>query len=120
MKYSLIFVLVFIMTAGWNTVVPQTPEILTPVPGPAPRINGPLVYGCRPGNPFLYRIPCQGKRPIQFSVKGNGKLIGQNPVSAEAGIATILLQASAIPGNITVEAKAEGLTPVKINVRSVK
>jgi alpha-galactosidase len=41
--------------------------ILTPKPGPAPRINGPTVYGCRPGNPFLYRIPTTGQRPIQFS-----------------------------------------------------
>lgn len=45
-------------------------EILTPRPKPQPRINGPLVYGCRPGNPFLYRIPCQGERPISFKVKG--------------------------------------------------
>ncbi len=44
-------------------------EILTPTPGLQPRINGPLVYGGRPGHPFLYRIPCQGERPIQFSVK---------------------------------------------------
>lgn len=43
--------------------------ILTPKPGPAPRINGPTVYGCRPGNPFLYRIPAQGKRPLQFTAK---------------------------------------------------
>ena len=40
--------------------------VLTPKPGPQPRINGPLVYGCRPGNPFLYRIPCQGTRPVTF------------------------------------------------------
>ena len=39
---------------------------LTPSPGPEPRINGPRIYGCRPGNPFLYRIPCQGARPIRF------------------------------------------------------
>ncbi len=45
-------------------------ELLTPAPKPQPRINGPLVYGCRPGHPFLYRIPCQGERPIRFSVKG--------------------------------------------------
>ena len=43
--------------------------LVTPKPKPAPRINGPLVYGCRPGHPFLYRIPCQGERPIRFSVK---------------------------------------------------
>jgi len=44
--------------------------ILTPKPGPKPRINGPTVYGCRPGHPFLYRIPAQGGRPMQFSAKG--------------------------------------------------
>lgn len=44
-------------------------DILTPSPGPGPRLNGPLVYGCRPGNPFLYRIPCQGTRPIEFTIR---------------------------------------------------
>jgi beta-galactosidase len=77
---------------------------------------------------FVYATVCDAtgnpvsgsNTAIQFSVKGNGKLIGQNPISAEAGIATILLQASAIPGNITVEAKAEGLAPAKINITTVK
>jgi alpha-galactosidase len=41
--------------------------ILTPKPGPEPQINGPKVYGCRPGRPFIYRIPCTGERPIAFS-----------------------------------------------------
>ncbi|MBP7052622.1 MAG: NPCBM/NEW2 domain-containing protein [Phycisphaerae bacterium] len=41
--------------------------ILTPKPGPQPRINGPKVYGARPGRPFLYRIPCTGTRPIRFA-----------------------------------------------------
>ena len=41
--------------------------ILTPKPPPAPRINGPSVYGCRPGNPFLYRIPATGNRPMRFA-----------------------------------------------------
>lgn len=44
--------------------------ILTPKPAPAPRINGPRLYGARPGRPFLYRIPCTGTRPIKFSAKG--------------------------------------------------
>lgn len=52
-------------------VVPWEPAvILTPKPGPAPRINGPTLYGCRPGHPFLYRIPTQGERPMQFSADG--------------------------------------------------
>jgi len=44
--------------------------ILTPAPGPAPRINGPRVIGARPGHPFIYRIPCTGTRPIRFSAPG--------------------------------------------------
>jgi DUF1680 family protein len=45
-------------------------EILTPVPASIPRINGPKVYGVRPGKEFIYRIPCQGERPILFKVSG--------------------------------------------------
>ncbi|MBI5821910.1 MAG: NPCBM/NEW2 domain-containing protein [Verrucomicrobia bacterium] len=44
--------------------------ILTPKPPRAPRINGPKVYGCRPGNPFIYRIPTTGERPIKFAADG--------------------------------------------------
>ena len=40
--------------------------ILTPKISPQPRINGPTVYGCRPGNPFIYRIPATGTRPMNF------------------------------------------------------
>ncbi|MCK9414351.1 MAG: hypothetical protein M0Q53_18770, partial [Prolixibacteraceae bacterium] len=53
-----------------NGVTNDSYEIYTPKPKPQPLINGPLVYGCRPGHPFLYRIPCQGERPILFKVKG--------------------------------------------------
>jgi alpha-galactosidase len=49
--------------------VTEKPVVLTPPPGPEPRINGPKVYGCRPGRPFLYRIPCTGKG-ILFSADG--------------------------------------------------
>ena len=44
--------------------------ILTPKQGPAPQINGPKVYGCKQENPFIYRIPVTGERPILFSAKG--------------------------------------------------
>jgi len=77
---------------------------------------------------FVYATICDVKGnpvsgseiSIQYSVKGGGKLIGQNPIHAEAGIATILLQANAIPGNITIEAKAEGLVTAKINITTSK
>ena len=48
----------------------QEMPMWTPAAGPGPRINGPKVYGCRPGKPFLYRIPCTGDRPLGFSVEG--------------------------------------------------
>ena len=47
-------------------LVDEEQVILTPTPGPEPRINGPKRFGVRPGKPFLYRIPCTGQRPIQF------------------------------------------------------
>ena len=44
--------------------------VLTPKPAPTPRLNGPRAYGCRPGNPFLYRVPCTGERPMAFLAEG--------------------------------------------------
>jgi len=46
------------------------PYILTPLPGPEPRINGARIFGVRPGSPFLFTIAATGKRPITFSAKG--------------------------------------------------
>ena len=43
---------------------------LTPKPSAVPRINGPRVYGCRPGNPFVFRIPTTGERPMTFAAEG--------------------------------------------------
>lgn len=82
---------------------PEEPEvILTPPPGPAPRINGPAVLGGRPGRPFLYRIPCTGTRPIAFSAESlpegitldsrTGILRGTNP--AEPGRYRVTLAAA--------------------------
>src|SRR3954464_12586588 len=48
----------------------ETPEIRTPKAPTSPRINGPAVFGVRPGNPFLYHLPATGDRPMTFSVKG--------------------------------------------------
>lgn len=44
--------------------------ILTPKPGPTPRINGPTIFGVRPGSPVLYTIPVTGTRPITYSAEG--------------------------------------------------
>jgi alpha-galactosidase len=49
---------------------PEEAVRLTPPAPPEPRINGPKVYGVRPGSPFLYRIPATGERPMTFAADG--------------------------------------------------
>jgi len=46
---------------------------------------------------------------IRFKIKGNAELVGQNPISAEAGIASILLRAGDEHGTITITATNEKL-----------
>jgi alpha-galactosidase len=80
--------------------------ILTPEPGPAPRINGPKIYGARPGHPFVYRIPCTGVRPIRFSAEGlppslrldGGTGIISGSVPEQRGDYAITLHASNVKG----------------------
>lgn len=110
MKSKLTAVL-FLMIFGLLSVIPQlsycggkednTVELLTPAPKPSPRLNGPLVYGCRPGHPFLYRIPCQGKRPISFSVKGLPKEL---KLEASTGIISGIVPSKG-EYQLTIEAK---------------
>jgi alpha-galactosidase len=45
-------------------------EILTPAAPATPRVNGPALFGVRPGAPFLYTIPATGQRPMTFAVDG--------------------------------------------------
>lgn len=59
----------------------ETAAILTPPAPPEPCINGPLVYGVRPGSPFLYRIPCTGDRPMSFSAAGLPSGLTLDPLS---------------------------------------
>ncbi|MEO5714873.1 MAG: putative Ig domain-containing protein [Luteolibacter sp.] len=44
--------------------------ILTPPAPDAPRVNGPNVFGVRPGSPFLYTIPATGKVPLEYAAAG--------------------------------------------------
>src|SRR5437016_1656557 len=44
-------------------------DITPPNSGPAPHINGPSIFGVRPGSPFFYQIPATGERPMEFSAK---------------------------------------------------
>ncbi len=58
--------LVLFFAAATGTVFAQ-PVILTPPAPDKPRINGPDIFGVRPGSPLLYTIPATGKRPMTFS-----------------------------------------------------
>ena len=58
--------------AGEKPVTMSAPReekvVLTPKPPATPRINGPKVFGVRPGHPFLFTIPATGERPMEFAV----------------------------------------------------
>ena len=91
--------LLFALFSG-SIAIAQTGEILTPPPPATPRINGPAVYGERPGRPFLYTIPTTGDRPMTFAVDGlpdgltldpsNGRISGS---VAKAGTYDVVLRA---------------------------
>jgi alpha-galactosidase len=50
--------------------VPDYSSFIRTPPAPnTPRINGPDIFGVRPGSPFLYTIPATGDRPMTFSVE---------------------------------------------------
>jgi alpha-galactosidase len=55
-------------TSNPKTASLEQAEIRTPNAPATPRINGPDIFGVRPGNPFLYHIPATGDRPMSFSV----------------------------------------------------
>ena len=62
----------FTESRSGNTVkkTEGTPYILTPATAAKVRIVGPDVFGERPGNPFLYKIPATGQKPITYKVQG--------------------------------------------------
>lgn len=74
MKKTLILLslILFVPTLAPAQDAPQDNSryILTPKAPATPRINGPKVYGARPGADFLYRIPATGERPMTFSAAG--------------------------------------------------
>jgi alpha-galactosidase len=67
-------ILLSVLTVKAQTTVTAPADnsayILTPKAGPAPRINGPKIFGVRPGHPIVFTVPVTGTRPIKFSVTG--------------------------------------------------
>ena len=78
---------IVVLAMSWGPALAAGSEesrlILTPKPGPEPRVNGPKIYGVRPGSPFLYRIPATGERPMAFGADGLPGGLSLNP---ETGI----------------------------------
>jgi alpha-galactosidase len=102
----------------------QPPDFRTPPPPATPHINGPKVYGVRPGHPFLYRIPATGNRPMAFSAgnlpaslrldRESGIISGSAP--EKSGVYVVTLGASNVLGKDTrlfkiVVGDTIGLTP---------
>ncbi len=80
---------------------PREPAVvLTPKPPATPRINGPKIFGVRPGAPVLFTIPATGQPPVAFAADGlstglqlearTGRLTG---VLKEKGTHLVKLQA---------------------------
>jgi alpha-galactosidase len=92
-------ILWFVLTAAAATAE-DLADIRTPRPSPQPRINGPSVFGVRPGSPFLYRIPATGDRPLKFSARALPRGLKLDPVTGQitgslkaAGQHVVLLRA---------------------------
>jgi len=68
-KSVLVLAFLFITFSLAPAAAQEKAVILTPKPGPQPRINGARVFGVRPGSPFLFTIPATGDRPMTFRVE---------------------------------------------------
>jgi alpha-galactosidase len=95
--------------AAWRPL-PTTMSALirTPPAAENPRINGPRLYGQRPGRPFLYTIPATGRDPITFAASGlpDGLTLDANlgrisGVAAKAGEYSVTITASNALGTDT-------------------
>ncbi|NJM94176.1 MAG: alpha-galactosidase, partial [Cytophagales bacterium] len=91
-------------------VVQEVPYILTPFQGDEPRINGPSVYGARPGRPLSYLIPATGLRPMTFEVENLPKGLSLDAATgiisgqvAQAGDYALVLEAKNERGNHSKE-----------------
>jgi alpha-galactosidase len=70
MKKIIQFFLCSLLMLCFNGNADVLPASLTPPESPSPRINGPSVFGVRPGSAFLYTIPATGDHPMRFSADG--------------------------------------------------
>ncbi|CAN5251112.1 hypothetical protein BH09BAC6_BH09BAC6_24150 [soil metagenome] len=69
-KYLLTLITPFLLSSIFAQSLPVS---LTPPAPPSPRINGPAVFGVRPGSPVIYNIPATGTRPMKFEIENMPK-----------------------------------------------
>jgi beta-galactosidase len=63
--------------------------------------------------------PCPyANRAIQFTVEGEGELIGENPIAMEAGRISVYVRSTLRPGTIRVKAKAYGVPETELLLQS--
>ncbi|HVU08999.1 MAG TPA: putative Ig domain-containing protein [Verrucomicrobiae bacterium] len=79
MKKIVQFFFCSLLTLCFSGNADELPASLTPPDAPSPRINGPSVFGVRPGSAFLYTIPATGDRPMRFDADGLPKGLTLDP-----------------------------------------
>jgi alpha-galactosidase len=72
-----------LLMAGWSCALAGERVVLTPRPGPAPRINGAKVFGVRPGSPFLFKIPATGETPLRYATHGLPEGLSLDPETGQ-------------------------------------
>jgi alpha-galactosidase len=98
--------------ASFSQTPTPDPNIRTPSAPPTPRINGPHIFGARPGHPFFYHVPVTGTRPISIFAEGlppglaidseTGNIVGK---VANEGESTVTFTASNSAGKSTMTMK---------------
>ena len=89
----------------WPKPVVKEKYILTPPAPETPVINNPLVFGARPGNPFLWSVMATGSRPMKYEAIGlpegveidtaTGRMFGK---ASRVGEYEVILKASNVKG----------------------
>src|ERR1041385_6886897 len=104
----LIFTLTLGLQAQSAAATPPLEQavVLTPKPSPHPRINGPKIFGVRPGSPFLFTVAATGDRPMRFAAANlptglqinaaNGQTTGVLPTRGEYVVTLIASNALAV------------------------
>src|ERR1700734_4121492 len=80
MRHGSIVAFICVLSLGLSACQ-QTPVVPTPVTMGVPHINGPRIYGERPGRPFLYTVPATGDLPLTFTAQGLPDGLAIDPVT---------------------------------------